>query len=33
MRIAIKAEIIADMVVSTPITAKMYPYEFEVYIG
>ena len=32
MRIAIKAEMIADMIVSTPITAKLYPYEFEVYM-
>ena len=31
MRIAIKTEMIADTVVS--ITAKLHPYEFEVYIG
>ena len=33
MRIAIKTEMIAGTVVSTPITAKLHPYEFEVYIG
>ncbi len=31
MRIALKTEIIADMVVTTPITTKLHPYEFEVY--
>jgi hypothetical protein len=30
MRIAINAEMIADIVVTTTITAKLHPYEFEV---
>lgn len=33
MRIALKAEIEADLMVTTPVTTKMYPYEFEVFKG
>lgn len=31
MRIALKAEVIADMVVNEPVVAKLYPYDFEIY--
>lgn len=31
MRIALKAEMTADLVVTNPVTAKLYPYEFEVF--
>lgn len=31
MRIALKAEVEADMIVTEPVTAKLHPYEFEVY--
>lgn len=31
MRIALKAEVIADMVVTEPVIAKLYPYDFEIY--
>ena len=31
MKIAIKAELEADMVITAPVIAKLYPYEFEVY--
>lgn len=31
MRIALKAEIIADMVVTEPVTTKLFPYDFEIY--
>lgn len=31
MRIALKAEMDAEMVVTDPVTAKLYPYEFEIY--
>ena len=31
MRIALKAELIGNMVVTTPVTAKHHPYSFEIY--
>ena len=31
MRIALKAEVIADMVVKEPVTVKLHPYDFEIY--
>lgn len=31
MRIALKAEVIADMVVTEPVTTKLQPYDFEIY--
>lgn len=31
MRIALKAEMDAEIVVTAPVTAKLYPYEFEIY--
>lgn len=31
MKIAIKSELEADMVITAPVIAKLYPYEFEVY--
>ena len=31
MRIALKAEMDAEMVVTAPVTAKLYPYKFEIY--
>lgn len=31
MRIALKAEVIADMVVTEPVSTKLYPYDFEIY--
>ena len=31
MRIALKAEVVADMVVTEPVIAKLYPYDFEIY--
>jgi len=31
MRIALKAEVIADMVVTEPVIAKLWPYDFEIY--
>lgn len=31
MRIALKAEVEADLVVAGTVTAKLYPYDFEIY--
>ena len=31
MKIALKAEVIADMIVTEPVTAKLHPYDFEIY--
>lgn len=31
MKIALKAEVITDMIVTEPVTAKLHPYDFEIY--
>lgn len=31
MKIALKSEVIATWVLTEPVTAKLYPYDFEVY--
>ena len=31
MKIALKAEVEADLVIAGPVIAKFYPYEFEIY--
>ena len=30
MKIALKAEVVADMIVTEPVTAKLHPYDFEI---